>query len=253
MDNWLEIEGTTHNVATNGDGSCLTCHKSPRQEVIDAIASGPRPTRCLPCHSDKTASHSTVGSHPADAFSWDSNCSDCHGAGGEAELVVSEIHGDTCTLCHSDTPASRDNEMVGAAANGIDGDATQADGIALLAEGDIGQWNTPTCTTCHNPATYTWEAIHTDTATAVDHSATVTNVDTTCNGCHDAVSRRQAPDAINHSVCRCGEVHNNSTGAYSGTCANCHSTDGSLQAAPTRAPLLSATGGNCSACHDVQV
>ena len=72
VDNWLEIEGTTHNVATNGDGSCVTCHKSPRQEVIDAIASGPRPTRCLPCHSDKTAEHGNP--HTANNFAFDSNC-----------------------------------------------------------------------------------------------------------------------------------------------------------------------------------
>ncbi len=59
-----------------------------------------------------------------------------------------------------------------------------------------------------------------------------------------------APDAINTPFVGSGEVHNNSTGAYSGTCANCHTPTGTLQAAPTRAPSLSATGGNCSACHD---
>ena len=51
--NWAEIEGIEHNVATNGAGSCATCHNSPRQEVIDTIALRANPTNCLNCHSDK--------------------------------------------------------------------------------------------------------------------------------------------------------------------------------------------------------
>ncbi len=224
---------------------CTLCHDSARNDAdgnVQTVIQGGAAT-CLDCHATRSAEHANP--HTANNFTFDSNCQDCHGAGTGTEQVVSEIHGDTCTTCHSGTPATRDNEMLGAAANGIDGDATQADGTAAG-----GTWGTVTCTTCHNPATYTWEAIHTDTATAVDHSATVTNADTTCNGCHDASAGGTAPDAIKTPFVGSGEVHNNNTGAYSGTCANCHTATGTLQAAPARAASLSATGGNCSACHD---
>ena len=69
---WSEIEGTEHNVATNGDGSCATCHNSPRQEVIDTIASGTRPTHCLDCHLDKELT--PHGSHDATVFAWTASC-----------------------------------------------------------------------------------------------------------------------------------------------------------------------------------
>ena len=48
---WAAIEGTEHNVPTNGDGSCATCHNSPRQEVQTVIAAAVTPTHCLDCHS----------------------------------------------------------------------------------------------------------------------------------------------------------------------------------------------------------
>ncbi len=64
---WSQIEGILHNVATNGAGSCATCHDSPRQEVIDAITLAANPTHCLDCHSNKyltphlNADHDTLG------------------------------------------------------------------------------------------------------------------------------------------------------------------------------------------------
>ncbi len=162
---------------------CTLCHDSGRNDAdgnVQTVIQGGAAT-CLDCHATKSAEHGNP--HTANNFAFDSNCRhDCH----SGVNVVADVHGSTCTTCHSAAPATRDNEMLGAAANGIDGDATQADGTAAG-----GTWGTVTCTTCHNPATYTWEAIHTDTATAVDHSATVTNVDTTCNGCHDAVRSRR--------------------------------------------------------------
>ena len=225
--------------------SCVICHDSTRNNSDGNVAAEIQEgaATCLECHAGKSAEH---GAHPATAFSWDGNCADCHGAGAGAEQVVSDIHKGICSTCHdtSSTSANRDNEMVGASANGVDGDATQANGIALAAESDINAWNIPTCTTCHPSATYSWTDIHTDTATAVDHSTTVTNADTTCTGCHDATAGGTAPDAISSPFIGSGEVHN------SGTCANCHTADGSLHAAPALAPSLSATGGNCSACHD---
>ena len=44
---WAEIEGVEHNVATNGAGSCATCHNSSRPDVIATIAAKANPTSCL--------------------------------------------------------------------------------------------------------------------------------------------------------------------------------------------------------------
>ena len=72
--NWAEIESIEHNVATNGAGSCATCHNSPRQEVIDAIALGTNPTNCLPCHSGKDVNswqHRSCGARLCDGWAGD--------------------------------------------------------------------------------------------------------------------------------------------------------------------------------------
>ncbi|MEN8687429.1 MAG: cytochrome c3 family protein, partial [Desulfuromonadales bacterium] len=59
--NWAEIESIEHNVPTNGDGSCVTCHNSPRQEVQNVIAAATTPIFCLDCHSNKELTvHGTV-------------------------------------------------------------------------------------------------------------------------------------------------------------------------------------------------
>ena len=160
---------------------------------------------------------------------------DCH----SGVNVVADVHSDTCTTCHSGTPATRDNEMLGAAANGIDGDATQADGTAAGAT-----WGTVTCTTCHNPATYTWEAIHTDTATAVDHSTAVAaTTDSTCETCHSGTGSNMQI-ALNSGVTRAADLlHDN--------CSTCHTANGALDISKNSTGYVLGTmaAGNCHQCH----
>ena len=98
MADWSEIEGTEHNVSTNGAGSCATCHNSPRQEVIDAIALRANPTHCLDCHSDKELT--PHGGHDATAFSVGTDgCDDCHTVPAEG---VADMHNSSeCLMCHT--------------------------------------------------------------------------------------------------------------------------------------------------------
>ena len=112
--NWGLIEGTEHNVATNGAGSCATCHNSPTQTVIDVIAAGAA-TTCLDCHSDKTDAHGdidhvaatyvTVGGTDAYYPNGDGTkpCATCHNTTG-ANSTVDITHGGNCNLCHTTVP-----------------------------------------------------------------------------------------------------------------------------------------------------
>ena len=50
----------------------------------------------------------------------------------------------------------------------IEDDASTLHGAAPFGAA-LGDFTLATCTTCHDSGTYTWEAIHTVTATALDH------------------------------------------------------------------------------------
>ncbi|MBW2510827.1 MAG: hypothetical protein JRE01_02215, partial [Deltaproteobacteria bacterium] len=107
---WAEIEGTEHNVATNGSGSCATCHNSSTQTVIDVIAAGAA-TTCLDCHTDKTAAHGSVD-HVATTYVtvggtqeyYGTTCASCHDPGGAENATVDVTHGGDCSLCHTTVP-----------------------------------------------------------------------------------------------------------------------------------------------------
>jgi hypothetical protein len=152
--NWSEIEGTEHNVSTNGDGSCLTCHKSPRQEVIDTIASGTRPTNCLDCHSDKLLTphmydHTT---DPAGGLAYapitaDATCTTCH----SGDVVVA-VHNNTCSTCHTT------------------GSALKSSNPKLDFNAGVASSN---CTTCHNDSNNTGFTVNFH-GTSWSHSETTT-------------------------------------------------------------------------------
>ena len=110
---------------------CANCHSydgsatAPLADVQTAISSGSAAT-CATCHTDKIPDVDHGNPHPANDFSWDGNCATCHTGAN----VVADVHNGSCTTCHASGAANRDNEIVGDATNGIDGDATQADGTA---------------------------------------------------------------------------------------------------------------------------
>ena len=150
--NWAEIDSIEHNVATNGAGSCATCHNSPRQEVIDAIILGANPTNCLPCHSGKDTTHGSID-HVAAGYvtTGPATCAICHDPGAAADATVIATHLNNCSLCHTTVPNLQPGIPVGG--------------------GD--------CAACHSGG---WEAEHTP---ELSHTALVTVGTTDCASCHD--------------------------------------------------------------------
>ncbi|HKJ04630.1 MAG TPA: putative metal-binding motif-containing protein [Geopsychrobacteraceae bacterium] len=130
--NWTEIEGTEHDVDTNGAGPCATCHNSPRQEVIDTIALGADPTHCLDCHSDKELTPHGSVDHVAIGYvtGGTTSCLNCHDPGPDENSTITVTHLDNCALCHTTVP----DLQTGLPAGGGD------------------------CITCH---TSDWSALHT--------------------------------------------------------------------------------------------
>ena len=126
---WTEIEGTVHNVPTNGDGSCATCHNSARQEVIITIANAANPTNCLDCHSAKALPHGNPDHAALTYVMVAPACASCHTEVGP-DATVSITHNSNCFLCHPTGPPDLDP-------------------ILPLGGGD--------CTTCHSD---TWELTH---------------------------------------------------------------------------------------------
>ena len=223
VSNWTEIEGTEHNVATNGAGSCATCHNSSRQEVIDAITLGANPTNCLDCHSNKNLTvhgnvdHVSLGYVILGATS----CASCHDPGGAANATIDITHSGNCTLCHTTIP----NLQPGIPAGGGD------------------------CATCH---TGTWDALH---PTDPGHTGIVV-ASTSCANCHDDTLVSAAPETHN----ACTSCHDSGTGALIGSavgnptptdCTTCHT--GTWETTHTTDPghtgiTVGATG--CADCHD---
>jgi predicted CxxxxCH...CXXCH cytochrome family protein len=174
--NWVEIEGTEHNVATNGVGSCATCHNSPRQEVIDAITLGTDPTNCLDCHSDKTAAHGSVD-HVAMGYVTlrVSPCGDCHDPGGAENATVDVTHNGDCNLCHTTIP----NLQPGVPAGG---------GDCATCHGSDVQTAHPTCNTCHGEPPDGTIAPNTEAAHN-DHAVLgYGSVSPSCNACHNGAT-----------------------------------------------------------------
>jgi hypothetical protein len=157
--------------------NCATCHSytnadgqnSPPLTTNNTVIASGTSNKCLSCHTEKTAP-ATHGGHPSD-FGKDTACTGCH----TGASVLNNIHGNgttaTCTICHSGSP-TRNNEMVGSATNGIDGDATLANGTAAA-----GTWTSKTCLTCHPDATYPGATVHHDDKNGVTAAGN-------CDTCH---------------------------------------------------------------------
>jgi len=233
--NWSEIEGVEHNVATNGAGSCATCHNSPRQEVIDAINLGADPTNCLDCHSNKLLTvHGNID-HVALGYVTigSTSCANCHDPGTATNATVSVTHNGNCSLCHTTVP----NLQTGIPAGGGD------------------------CTTCH---TDTWTVLHTSPTAQPDHSAAVAG-SSECTSCHDATAGTATgiPTSLadNKVHDNCAACHNSdgslNSGASAGSdgvanCADCHGSDwGALHTtAPDHSGIVTTSGtDNCASCH----
>ena len=170
--NWAQIDNIEHNVSTNGADSCSTCHNSPRQEVIDAIAQVGTLTHCLDCHSDlyltRHVDHVALGYVTGGA----TPCLNCHYLGAVNNGTVTGAHLNNCLLCHTDTT-----------------------NLTLLPGVPVGGGD---CVTCH---TGSWEVEHTP---AIDHTAIVKVGTTDCASCHTDTLTSGATETHN----ACGSCHN---------------------------------------------
>ena len=233
---------------------CANCHSydglasAPLAAVQTAISSGSAAT-CATCHTDKTPAVDHGNPHPANDFGWDGNCSTCHTGAN----VVADVHNGSCTTCHASGAANRDNEIVGAASNGVDGDATQADGTAAGSS-----WATVVCSTCHNGAG--------TTTTNVDaHHVSIAGA-STCADCHDGTStgiRLADHSAMVATYLNCSTCHTETGMTVAAgdpqvhdDCTTCHESSGVLKAAygyasamPNGGVGTNNGGGPCAACH----
>jgi hypothetical protein len=266
-----DLDGTK-----DGVGACVTCHNATRDvcanpavctqdgpTIQQVIAANGNPTHCQDCHEDKVdalSSNAAHGNHDTSAFGWDSNCVDCHSTTNN--YVVQEVHNDNCDQCHSGGTYTADTNKIGSSTNGVDGDAT-------LAEGDAPAF-AATCTTCHpiaggggvnsipaahhlaSPNNYAASGnciqCHTDASNyAGDHTATVT-LATNCADCHDGADAVNATTSL-PTASGDNKVHD--------ACTTCHSVDGGLtgasgvaQANPDGGTFGGTDGGgSCEACH----
>jgi hypothetical protein len=268
LNNWtgIKYEHDVTDGTQDGTGACVNCHdydgskSAPQGDVDTAITSG-SPATCATCHTDKVP-NVDHGGHANNHFGWDSYCSDCHYTTNN--YVVQEVHSNTCTICHSGTP-NRNSEKLGDAVNGIDGDATQADGTAA---GDT--WSTPKCTTCHPDATYSMPFIH--------HDSTKYTVTSECANCHNQTDGHAGNHIITVDLAtNCADCHDATKGGTNNVpvgagdnklhddCTSCHVVGGGnivVLIDPATSPLVTAMpnggddggtngGGTCEACHTV--
>jgi hypothetical protein len=248
------------------NSSCDTCHNftvdatgdagTPAVGTVDTIIGTDATANCTTCHIPKlwsTGPSSTHGGHDDSHFGWGAdNCIDCHSTTND--YVVSEVHSGSCIMCHSVAGGTADNEKLGDAANGVDGDARLANGAA--AAGTPFNPATYTCTTCH-PAdgnagafntvpeahhiasTNNYAAndqctqCHTDSSTyAGDHTSSVAQA-TNCADCHTGTPGNSGP-TFNIPTSGDNRVHD--------SCKTCHQTAGGLTGAYGVAQVMDDNG-----------
>ena len=89
-----------------------------------------------------------------------------------------------------------------------------------------------------------WEAIHTDTATAVDHSTAVAATsDSSCETCHTTTGSNVAINLDNGTGRAADLLHD--------VCSSCHTSTGALDTAKNGTGVVLGTmaAGNCHQCH----
>jgi hypothetical protein len=191
---------------------------------------------CTNCHGDYFGTNTTGHTHShvmtRTASCATANCHDANGGANARKTSAAPFVGSgdvhetiSCVGCHN---VATNGGPVGSAVNWNGG-----------AWGGAGS-----CTNCHNSGIF--GTIHAGISAGnltTYHAAKVTTAGTSCTLCHDGVGSSAAPVATTSPYVGGSEVHSPSS------CATCHAVDGTMRSAPTKAPLLSSTGGNCEACH----
>ena len=231
--NWTQIEGTTHNVATNGTGSCATCHNSPRQEVIDAIAAGANPTNCLNCHSDKTAAHGSVDHVAAGLVTLTSPCADCHNPGGAANATVDVTHGGNCNFCHTTVPNLQPSIPAGG-------------GTCATCHGSDVQTVHSACTTCHGEPPNGSSSPNRDLAHSEHAVLGFGSTSSICAACHNGATHYNGSTEV--GVLTSFDDKSSGTPSFNGsTCSNLRCHGG--KTTPSWATGSLNVNTQCTSCH----
>ncbi|MEW6218804.1 MAG: cytochrome c3 family protein [Thermodesulfobacteriota bacterium] len=206
--------------------SCLQCHTSSRQAVIDTIAAGKLGTQvtCDNCHAghpDPATDHDRLATAAA--------CSSCHATGSFVAILAA--HSDACGLCHASSKASVtatiSQGVAGLAVDCVschDGTASGAvaHGIACDTAGPVHNMlaTTGNCSPCHASA---------------DFGAVCSLHLSDCAKCHSS-TRPEVAQAISQGVA-----------GQAVSCESCHSPHGAAEH-----NMLAATG-DCAVCHTDKV
>jgi len=266
VENWTNIM-TRHDMY-NGNGAlvCDSCHKSLAQtsrtgifnenrtieDVIFTAMDTGATVNCLECHLDRQDAHS---GHDATVFSFGADgcaTAGCHDAARYGTLgtpeVVNDVHGGTCTTCHTTAAGGLGTAKLGDAASGVDGDARLAANPFNPAA---------TCLTCHPATTYPGTVVHHDRAEyltgnctfchaggAPGHSAAFAASSGGCEACHS--------DQLNVVVeihgGQCTLCHASATGSADNEIFGAHS-DGDATRADGTAAAGTWSSVTCLTCH----
>jgi predicted CXXCH cytochrome family protein len=206
-------------------GNCITCHNSPKPEVIAAIASGS--AECITCHgADFTTTHPDTIVHTSIITVGTTSCANCHNDSPPLVNVADPKVHNACLSCHD-----------------INGTlVSRAIGKSFAVGGD--------CATCHAEA---FEMIHPN---IIDHSTIVTTTGTSCGSCHTSTALIDAVDPKVHNDCSSCHDANGALISLAisktapGNCITCHTGDFTTTHPATVDHSLAVQNSiSCADCH----
>ncbi|MEW6429712.1 MAG: Ig-like domain-containing protein [Thermodesulfobacteriota bacterium] len=202
-----------HDVATNGAGSCATCHKATRETgigtgitIADVIRT-PGAKECVTCHVEKASGHPGGGGH--NTIKHSPQCLVCHSGAN----IITDIHKDTCTHCHDPGPPTLKAGITA-------GDCMHCHGTHHGPDHN-NLTGTASCNVCHADSVY-------DEIVAI-HA-------TDCAMCH-----KSSDPAVIAAIDAGNGVDYPDTGGTAVDCQSCHSYDHHSNAHTQK--------GDCGYCH----
>jgi hypothetical protein len=218
----VRLEHDVWDGSKDATGGCTTCHDyttvgeksgpdTPLLSTVQSVIGTDATANCTTCHVPKlwTQATSTHGGHSASNFGWAGGCEECHGAGAGAEVVVADIHGNNCDLCHTGGTYNATTNGIGTVANttnGKDGDAILAEGAATA--GIPFDPSVYTCQTCH-PADGNSGAFNTKVQAHHDLSANSYANNGLCDSCHIDPRVARSYPVIKQKSCRACHIQLN--------------------------------------------
>ena len=240
-----DLDGTK-----DGTGACTTCHDysgattvadgtPPDTTVGSAITSGTNNT-CTTCHTPKIqpARH---GSHKSTDFKWNSQCSVCHDSSNSltgVDPVITSVHSNTCTLCHSSAFGGNGTTKIGDNGNG---DATK---------GDTTRPHLSDCLVCHKSGSNESHGLTAGTVGGAHDISSDSSGGYDCTACHTSMTTGTGQLTVHMVTPTAGTVQND--------CYRCHVPslyDAAVADNPAMTAIATATApatnltANCEDCH----